>query len=285
MRRPVDWVEAGDRRVRDTPGQRRFGNRGPIGPQPRCLELRRAPDRNEHFVLPAGPDGEQRHRAMHDHVHALRLEQPRHRQGRLARVDRGEHARQADPHERLVARGPLQRERTDEASTLGGHDHMHRVQLSRGRGRAAPLPGCAKSDCCTTTGAVAVSPLGPVACTVAWPMLKATTTPLGSTFAISGRNDFQVTATGAAGEPSSFRARGDGSQVLRRQQVDRGRLDPQHGGGPRSHGLSGQRGVAAARRSAAAPAWLTRHRPPGRRRSLCASPPVPRQSRPRSTSR
>jgi hypothetical protein len=48
-----------------------------------------------------------------------------------------------------------------------------------------------------------------VACTVAWPRARATTTPLGSTFAISGRNDFQVTATGAAGEPSSFNARGE----------------------------------------------------------------------------
>src|SRR5439155_1250049 len=36
-----------------------------------------------------------------------------------------------------------------------------------------------------------------------------TITPFWSTLAISGRSDFQVTATGAAGEPSSLSARGD----------------------------------------------------------------------------
>src|SRR6267143_6143378 len=61
---------------------------------------------------------------------------------------------------------------------------------------------------CTTTGAVAVSPVEPVTCTVPWPAESATITPFWSTLAISGRSDFHVTATGAAGEPSSLSARG-----------------------------------------------------------------------------
>src|SRR5207247_11325568 len=65
------------------------------------------------------------------------------------------------------------------------------------------------SLCCTTTGAVAVRPLELVTCTVPWPGASATITPFWSTLAISGRRDFQVAATGAAGEPSSLRARGD----------------------------------------------------------------------------
>src|SRR5881296_3660185 len=62
---------------------------------------------------------------------------------------------------------------------------------------------------CTTTGAVAVSPVELVTCTVPWPADSATITPFWSTLAISGRRDFQVTATGAAGDPSSLSARGD----------------------------------------------------------------------------
>src|SRR5256885_15434564 len=65
------------------------------------------------------------------------------------------------------------------------------------------------SLCCTTTGAVAVRPLELVTCTVPWPGASATTTPFWSTLAMSGRSDFHVTVTGAAGEPSSLRARGD----------------------------------------------------------------------------
>src|SRR5437879_95588 len=61
---------------------------------------------------------------------------------------------------------------------------------------------------CTTTGAVAVRPLELVTCTVPWPADSATITPFWSTLAISGRSDFHVTATGAAGEPSSLSARG-----------------------------------------------------------------------------
>src|SRR5439155_1424918 len=53
---------------------------------------------------------------------------------------------------------------------------------------------------CTTTGAVAVSPVELVTCTVPWPADSATITPFWSTLAISGRSDFHVTATGAAGE-------------------------------------------------------------------------------------
>src|SRR5206468_2189377 len=62
---------------------------------------------------------------------------------------------------------------------------------------------------CTTTGAVAVRPLEPVTCTVPWPGASATTTPFWSTLAMSGRSDFHVTVTGAAGEPSSLSARGN----------------------------------------------------------------------------
>src|SRR5207253_9205573 len=61
---------------------------------------------------------------------------------------------------------------------------------------------------CTTTGAVAVRPVEPVTCTVPWPADSATTTPFWSTLAMSGRSDFHVTATGAAGKPSSLSARG-----------------------------------------------------------------------------
>ena len=66
----------------------------------------------------------------------------------------------------------------------------------------------ATSLACTTTGAVAVSPVELVTCTVPWPTDSATTTPFWSTLAMSGRSDFHVTATGAAGEPSSLSARG-----------------------------------------------------------------------------
>ena len=61
---------------------------------------------------------------------------------------------------------------------------------------------------CTTTGAVAVRPVELVTCTVPWPAANATITPFWSTLAMSGRSDFHVTATGAAGEPSSLSARG-----------------------------------------------------------------------------
>ncbi len=61
---------------------------------------------------------------------------------------------------------------------------------------------------CTTTGAVAVRPVELVTCTVPWPADNATITPFWSTLAMSGRSDFHVTATGAAGEPSSLSARG-----------------------------------------------------------------------------
>src|SRR6266581_7419631 len=61
----------------------------------------------------------------------------------------------------------------------------------------------------TTTGAVAVRPPELVTCTVPWPGASATITPFWSTLAMSGRSDFQVAVTGAAGEPSSLSARGD----------------------------------------------------------------------------
>src|SRR3989454_484705 len=67
----------------------------------------------------------------------------------------------------------------------------------------------ARSLGCTTIGAVAVRPPVLVTCTVPWPGASATMTPFWSTLAISGRRDFQVTATGAAGEPSSLSARGN----------------------------------------------------------------------------
>ena len=69
-------------------------------------------------------------------------------------------------------------------------------------------PRIAKSACCTTIGAVAVSPAGPTTWIVPWPVLSATTVPFASTLATSSLSDFQVTATGAAGEPSSRSARG-----------------------------------------------------------------------------
>ena len=61
---------------------------------------------------------------------------------------------------------------------------------------------------CTTIGAVAVRPPVLVTCTVPWPGASATMTPFWS-LAMSGRKDFHATATGAAGVPSSFKARGD----------------------------------------------------------------------------
>src|SRR5947208_1085590 len=61
---------------------------------------------------------------------------------------------------------------------------------------------------CTSTGAVAVRPLELETCTVPWPGASATITPFWSTLAMSGRRDFHVTATGAAGAPSSLSARG-----------------------------------------------------------------------------
>src|SRR5438046_8675365 len=61
----------------------------------------------------------------------------------------------------------------------------------------------------TTTGAVAVRPPELVTCTVPWPGARATITPFWYTLAMSGRRDFQVTVTGAAGEASSLSARGD----------------------------------------------------------------------------
>ena len=66
----------------------------------------------------------------------------------------------------------------------------------------------ATSVCCTTTGAVAVSPPGAVTCTVPWPDDSATITPFASMLAMSSRKDFHVTGRGAAGDPSSLRARG-----------------------------------------------------------------------------
>src|SRR3989454_9104274 len=71
------------------------------------------------------------------------------------------------------------------------------------------------SACCTTTGAVAVRPPPPDA--VAWivpcPGERATTLPLWSTLATSGRSDVHVTITGVAGGPASPSARGETREV------------------------------------------------------------------------
>src|SRR2546422_10981162 len=83
-----------------------------------------------------------------------------------------------------------------------------RVSVSPGPSVTGVGSWIAMSLCCTTTGAVAVRPVELVTCTVPWPAANATITPFWSTLAISGRSDFHVAATGAAGEPSSLSARG-----------------------------------------------------------------------------
>src|SRR5467141_787611 len=84
-----------------------------------------------------------------------------------------------------------------------------RVSTSPGDMTRGTASWIAMSLGCTTTGAVAVRPPALVTCTVPWPGASATTTPVWSTLAMSGRSDFHVTVTGAAGEPSSLSARGD----------------------------------------------------------------------------
>src|SRR2546429_5280053 len=91
---------------------------------------------------------------------------------------------------------------------------------------------------CTTTGAVAVSPVELDTCTVPWPAESATTTPFRSTLAMSGRSDFHVTATGAAAEPSALTARGttrvfsDGSRYTVGGPVRMTEAGPAPGGWP-----------------------------------------------------
>src|SRR3989441_1924134 len=84
-----------------------------------------------------------------------------------------------------------------------------RVSVSPGPSVTGVGSWIVMSLCCTTTGAVAVRPVELVTCTVPWPGASATTTPFWSTLAMSGRSDFHVTVTGAAGKPSSLTARGD----------------------------------------------------------------------------
>src|SRR6266704_6653675 len=83
------------------------------------------------------------------------------------------------------------------------------VSTSPGESRSGLGSWIAMSLGVTTIGAVAVRPVVLVTCTVPWPGASATVTPFWSTLAISGRSDFHVTATGAAGDPSSLSARGD----------------------------------------------------------------------------
>src|SRR6266571_3963684 len=83
------------------------------------------------------------------------------------------------------------------------------VSTSPGESRSGLGSWIAMSLGVTTIGAVAVRPVVLVTCTVPCPCASATMTPFWSTLAISGRSDFHVTATGAAGDPSSLSARGD----------------------------------------------------------------------------
>src|SRR2546428_10345979 len=97
------------------------------------------------------------------------------------------------------------------------------------------------SLCWTTTGAVAVRPVEPVTCTVPWPADNATITPFWSTLAMSGRSDFHVAATGAAGGPPSLGARrparrvSDGSRDTVGRPLRRTAAGPLPGGRP-AHG-------------------------------------------------
>src|SRR5256714_14439483 len=77
--------------------------------------------------------------------------------------------------------------------------------ITRGAGSCT-----ATSLCCTTTGAVAVSPPALVTCTVPCPGASATITPFWSTLPMSGRSDFHVTRTGAAGRRRAFQGAAPG---------------------------------------------------------------------------
>ena len=82
------------------------------------------------------------------------------------------------------------------------------MSCSPGARISGPRSAIATSAACTTTGAVAVSvPLD--IWIVPCPEASATMLPFWSTLAMSSRKDFQTTRTGAAGEPSSRRARGE----------------------------------------------------------------------------
>src|SRR5207249_3186627 len=83
-----------------------------------------------------------------------------------------------------------------------------RVSTSPGESIRGEPSRTVNSACCTTTGAVAVRPPAAVAWIVPWPGARATTLPLWSTLATSGRSDVHATTTGAAGEPAWRRARG-----------------------------------------------------------------------------
>jgi len=145
---------------------------------------------------------------MHHDVDGFRLQQPRDGEGRPAGRYRGDEAGETHPHDAGIRGGPLQGERADQPAALRRYPDVQRVDvpgdMTRGTGS-----WIAMSLCCTTTGAVAVRPPELVTCTVPWPVASATTTPFWSTLAMSGRRDFHVTATGAAGEPSSRSARGN----------------------------------------------------------------------------
>src|SRR3989440_9764169 len=115
---------------------------------------------------------------------------------------------------------------------------------------------------CTTTGAVAVSPVELDTCTVPWPAESATITPFRSTLAISGRSDFHVTATGAAGEPSSLSARGTtrgfsgGSRDTGGGSIPLTETGPAPGGWPASGATPPVPSLGRARRGGGAPARL-----------------------------
>src|SRR2546421_177992 len=90
----------------------------------------------------------------------------------------------------------------------------------------------------SSTGLTATAPVELDTCTVPWPAESATITPFRSTLAMSGRSDFHVTATGAAGEPSSLSARGttrvfsDGSRYTVGGSIRMTEAGPVPGGWP-----------------------------------------------------
>jgi hypothetical protein len=128
---------------------------------------------------------------------------------------------------------------------------VQRDRLTRGEQQWPSLPD-RDVRLCTTTGAVAVSPAGPVTLMVPCPGVRATTTPLGSTLAIAGTSDVHVTGTGAAGPPSSrngrtdARACSDGRRYTAVGSTRSATAGPVPGGCPAAGSGAGAAGAAAA---------------------------------------
>ena len=88
-----------------------------------------------------------------------------------------------------------------------------------------PRPASAMSACSTSTGSVAMRPPAALACTMLFPGVTPTTSPVLSTVATSGLSDFQSPVPTAQRRPVLVQRLGRDQDGLAREQHGRGRIE------------------------------------------------------------